>query len=142
MPIIGVNFDKIEAERLKKSEAKIDIKNNLGIKDLEVEKFPVESMGEVLKFYFEFSLEYEPGIGKVLINGHVLYTEEPKKLKDIQKEWKKDKKINVKLLEQLLNVIIQRCHIKAVMLEQEVNLPFHIALPILQAPNKDKEYIG
>jgi hypothetical protein len=142
MPIVGFNFDKIEVERIKNITTKLEIKNSLGIKDITTEKLPISNIEEVLKFSFEFNLNYEPGVGKILLQGHILYTDEPKKIKDIQKEWKKDKKIDSKLLEIMINTILQKCHLKSLMLAQEVNLPLHMNLPSIQATKTDKNYIG
>lgn len=142
MPIIGFNFDKIEVERKKPVTDKIEIKNNLGIKDVDIEKLPVENIGEVLKFMFEFALVYEPDVGNISINGTILYSGDSKELKDIHKEWKKNKKIDTKLLEVLLNNVLYKCHVKALTLAQEVNLPAHLNLPSIKAAPADKAYIG
>ncbi|MBI2671019.1 hypothetical protein HYX18_03520 [Candidatus Woesearchaeota archaeon] len=142
MPIIGFNFDKIQVERSKKVEEKVEIKNNLGIKDVEIEKLSINNLNEVLKFIFEFSLVYEPNVGNITINGHILYTDDIKIIKDIQKEWKKNKKIETKLLELLLNNVLYRCHVKSLTLAQEVNLPMHLNLPTIHATPQEKTYIG
>lgn len=133
MPIIGFNFDKIQAEKLLEIKEKIEIKNNLGIKDIIQDKIPVEGLDNVLKVTFEFSLEYTPNIGNIILNGHLLYTEDQKKIKDILKDWKKDKKIQTNLLELWLNAVLQRCHLKALTMAQELALPTHIQLPSVKA---------
>ena len=141
MPIIGFNFDKIQVEKLKNPIGKIEIKNNLGIMGLELEKINVEGINEAVKFMFEFSLIYEPEIGNIIINGHLLYSDDLKKMKEIVKDWKKEKKIAPNLLKDLLNNVIQRCHIRSLVLAQEVNLPTHINLPILMDVKTDKNPI-
>ncbi len=140
MPIIGFNFDKIQAEKLQDVKEKIEIKNNLGIKDIIQDKLPVEGLDNVLKITFEFNLEYTPNIGNIILNGHLLYTEDSKKIKDILKDWKKDKKVQTPILELLLNAVLQRCHIKALTMAQELALPTHIQLPSIRAnPNPVQE---
>ncbi len=142
MPIIGFNFDKIQVEKLKNPSGKIEIKNNLGIKDVELEKIQLEGVNEVIKFIFEFSLIYEPEIGNIIINGHLLYSDEQKKMKEIVKDWKKEKKMQPQLLKNLLNNVMQRCHVKSLVLAQEVNLPTHITLPTIMEVKPDQTYIG
>ena len=143
MPIIGFNFDRIQVERTEgKIEGKLEVKNDLGIKKVEFEKSPIAGMGEIIKFSYEFSLKYEPNAGNIQINGSLLYTDEEKKLKDIVKAWKKDNKLNQELLQMLLNNVLYRCHIKSLVLAQEVNLPAHMNLPYLQKMTQDKNYIG
>ena len=108
-----------------------------------IEKIPVKNTEQVLKFIFEFSLDYEPEIGKLQILGHILYLDDEKKIKDTLKAWKKNKEIDQNLMQQILNAALYRCSIRALSLSQEVNLPPHIAIPTLQPMSKNqKNYIG
>lgn len=132
MPIVGFNFDKIMIEKNNKIAGKLQIKNDLSITTLEQEKLNITGSDEVLKFNFKFTVNYEPKIGKIDLEGNVLYMEEPKKSKEILDGWKKDKKLPKELGPQILNTILARCNIKALNLTQEVNLPPHIRLPILK----------
>ena len=135
MPIVGFNFDKILVEKKDKISGKIDIKQNMGITKIEQEKLMLGGSEQVLKFSFEYKIDYgKPG--EIVLLGHVLYLEEPKKIKAILDDWKKKKKIEPKLMEQVLNAVLFKCTIKSLNLAQEINLPPPIRLPMVRAPKK------
>jgi len=136
MPIVGFNFDKILVERKNKITGKINIKQNLGIVGIEQEKLLLgnQDKEQVLKFNFNFDVNYE-NIGQITVLGHVLFLDESKKIKTILEDWKK-KKIDQNLTEQILNVVLFRCTVKALTLAQEVNLPPPIRLPSIEKTKK------
>lgn len=136
MPVIGFNIDKIDAEKTNKISGNVEIKNNLGITGVEQEKLALGKSEEVLKFNFEYLITYEPKIGKLGINGSVLYMEDPKKIKELISSWEKDKKIPNSVMPAIFNTILAKCNVKALNLSQEINLPPHIRLPIVKPSKK------
>jgi hypothetical protein len=132
MPIVGFNFDKIGAKKDNKITGKIEIKNNVSIVSVEQEKLSITSSDDIIKFTFEFKASYEPKIGAIQINGHILYMDEPKKIEAIMKEWKKNKSIPKTLAPLIINTALGKSNIKALTLSQEVNLPPHIRLPLIK----------
>ena len=145
MPIVGFNFDKIVIEKLpnkKQDLSNVNIKNNFGIKDVEEDKIPFGNQDDILKFMFEYTVEYEPKVGSMVFRGTILYLEESKKLKEAFKAWKKDKKLPGPLMSLLLNTIITRCNIKALTFSQDVNLPPNLPLPQVGQGQKPEDYIG
>ena len=57
--------------------------------------------------------------------------------KVLKKDWKK-KKFNHPVKLPLFNFIMEKCNLKALQLEEEVSLPFHIPMPKLApAPNQE-----
>ncbi len=130
MPIIGLNFDKIGAKKDNKITGKLQIKNNIKISSVDQEKLSLSNSENILKISFEFKVAYEPKIGGIQINGHILYMEEPKKIDEITKFWKKNKGLPKELSAQVINAILSRCNIKSLMLSQDVNLPPNIKLPM------------
>ncbi|MBS3149107.1 hypothetical protein J4455_00225 [Candidatus Woesearchaeota archaeon] len=142
MGIIGFNFDNIVAERTKKPEGNINIKQKIGITEITLEKLPLNKEEEVLKFNFEFLVDYEPEFAKIHIKGHVLSLEEPKINKEILDKWKKSKKVSQDMLEDVFNVIVSKCTIKALSISQDINIPPLIPLPRVQPTQKPQEYIG
>ena len=61
--------------------------------------------------------------------------EDPKKVKEIVKEWKK-KKMDPQIKEQVFNLILRRCNVKAFSLEEDLNLPTHFPMPQVQKEQK------
>ncbi len=144
MPFIGFNFDKISAEKfLDEIRGNINVKHNLSIKDLKEEEINLDKKQEALRFTFEFLLSYEPNIGSIRIEGHLLFLESPKKIKEIIQDWKKDKKIPKEIMQNLFNNILTKSNIKSLQLSQDINLPPHIPMPRLEQQKKNiNEYIG
>ncbi|MBI2673119.1 hypothetical protein HYX19_02565 [Candidatus Woesearchaeota archaeon] len=151
MPIIGFNLNKLLVEKNKPVERGITVNNNLEIKD--IVKAAVEFGGkaeEVLRFDFEFSAEYNPEIGKILIAGDVLYIDKEKEIKRILEEWKKTKIVEPELFSRIMNNILVKCNIKALNMALEVNLPPHLTMPLIvqgeKTEGKEREgkaaYIG
>jgi len=143
MPIVGFNFDKVAAERIAKTIDKVEIRHKVRIKDLAQEELPIKKAEETLKFYFEYKADYEPKLGNILLEGHLFYVDDPKKIKEIFNNWKKEKKIAQPLMQQLMNTILIKCGIKALNLSQEINMPPHIPLPTLRPQGqRPEDYIG
>ena len=68
---------------------------------------------------------------------------EQKKMNEMVKGWKKEKKISPEIIQGLFNTIIARSNIKALQLEQDLNLPPHLPMPKLTREKKSvREYIG
>ena len=68
--------------------------------------------------------------------------EESKVHKEILDQWKKSKKISQDMLEDVFNVIVSKCTIKALSISQDINIPPLIPLPKVQQPKQPQEYIG
>lgn len=144
MPIVGFNFEKLNVEKIGEIKGEINVKNNVAVIDITAEKFPA-SKDEFLKFSFNYNLQYEPEVGKMEIIGNVIFTDAADKLKDILKQWKKDKKIADDVMLVVLNTVLFKCNIKALSMSQDVNLPPHLQMPRF-LPQKDgksaKDYVG
>ena len=143
--IAGFGFTKLSAEKHEPAKGKIDINNNVSVKEAREDNFFIgKDKQGIIKFIFEFTSKYEPAIGTILFEGEILYLDEPKKIKEILNSWKKDKKISPEIMANLLNTILTKCNVQALILSQEINLPPPIPMPKVQmAPPEEKEnYIG
>ena len=144
MPIVGFNFDKILAEKKEPVTKDLKIKPDVTIEEVKIEEFAISSnkKEKLLKVVFDFSIEYLPKIGLIQINGHILYSEDPKEIGEISTNWKKNKDIRNDTFLQFINSILVRCNIKALSLSQEVNLPPPLRMPTLAKKVDPKDYIG
>ena len=143
--IVGFGFTKLSAEKKEAAKGKIDINNNVSVKEAKEDSFFIgKDKQGIIKFTFEFTSKYEPAIGTILFEGEILYLDEPKKIKEILNSWKNDKKISPEIMANLLNTILTKCNVQALILSQEINLPPPIPMPKVQiAPPQEKEnYIG
>lgn len=145
--IVGFGFTKLSAERKEAAKGKIDINNNVTIKNVEEADLSLgQGQHNVIRFIFEFTSKYEPGVGIIVFEGELLYLDEPKRIKEILGLWKKDRNIPKELMAGLLNTILTKCNVQALILSQEINLPSPIPLPKVQVaqatPQPEKSYIG
>ena len=142
--IVGFGFTKLSAQKGESMQGKIDINNNVSIKDLKEDNLAFgKDKQNVLKFIFEFTSKYEPNVGTIVFEGELLYMEDPKKAKEILTSWKKDKQLPKELMASLLNTILTKCNVQALILSQQVNLPPPIPLPKVQmVAQENKDYIG
>lgn len=137
MTIVGFDFTKIEAERKGPARGKVNINNNVTIKDVKDQDLNLgKEKKDALKFNFEFTVNYDPDIGKVLLEGEVIYMDEAKKVKEIVDNWKKDKKIEKDISTMVLNTVLTKSNVKALIISQDINLPSPIPLPKVQAQEK------
>ncbi len=127
MKIIGFNLIKISVERKEEIKGKLELKQNIDISNVSKEKLPF-SDDEVIKIAFKFLVDYEPDFAKLILEGYVIILPEKNEAKNLLKSWK-DKKIPEELRVGLFNFIMSKCNIKALNLEDELNLPLHIPMP-------------
>jgi hypothetical protein len=137
MKIIGFNLTKISVNRKEKFEGKLEINQNIDIKNVVKDSIPITEE-VVLKIDFYFQINYSSGdFAKLDFEGNVLIIPEKEELKDILKSWK-DKKIPDETRVPLFNFIMSKCNIKALLLEDEMSLPYHIPMPRINFPEKEK----
>ncbi|MEK6856939.1 MAG: hypothetical protein AABX49_02905 [Nanoarchaeota archaeon] len=144
MPIVGFHLEKTLAERTKKLQKGMKATHNITIASVQNEDI---EMGQAtkkpgLKFTFEYSVDYQPKVGQILIEGSVLYLDDEKIVKRVLDDWKKSKKLDPEIAAQVLNTAIVRCTVKALNMAQEVNLPPHMPIPTVTPKGKEQDYIG
>ncbi|MCS7134254.1 MAG: hypothetical protein NZ889_00120 [Candidatus Pacearchaeota archaeon] len=127
MPIIGFSFDKILVEKLNTAKGNIKINVRIDIKEITKEELKFGEK-ETIKISFVFSVEYEPKIASLSLEGNVFFTEESKKIKKILDGWK-NKKLEEEIRASIFNFIITKCNVKALQLEEELGIPFHLPMP-------------
>ena len=138
MKVIGFNFDKISAEKLKDRPDNLKISTNIDIVDIKDVKTDIlKTKEQLLHAKFSHTIKYEPGFANMELKGTVLLTLEEKEAKEVLKEWKK-KQMPEGFRITLFNIILRKSAIKALQLEEELNLPLHISLPVLRS-GKEKE---
>ena len=138
MTIVKINLHKVNADRnLEAKGGQIKINNNVAIKNVEEMAFSVEGK-KGLKFNFAFNCNYEPDLGKIEVEGQVLFVDEEKKIQEILKSWNKDKRVPMDVMEQVVNAALHKGNIQAIKISEEVNLPSPLPLPKVQAGSGKK----
>jgi hypothetical protein len=130
MRIVGFSLHKISVEKKEKQEQSLKINQNIDIKEVIKEKNPVTS-SETLRIKFLFIVSYSDNFAKLEFEGNViLLPDKPDELNSFVKSWK-SKKIPEESRIPLFNFIMNKCNVKALDLEDELNLPLHVPMPRL-----------
>ncbi len=140
MQVIGFNFTKISGERKKAPEGKLEIKSNIDLKSTTEEKIELVKDKDVLKFSFEFTINYNPGIAAIVFEGFILAILEKAKFKEVLKSWK-NKKVPDDIRLPLFNMILTKCNLRALQIEEELGLPTHVPMPRIAPPENNKGYV-
>ena len=136
MKIIGFNFTKMSAERMKDSAENIKINTELDFPEIrEAQSSLLKTKEELLEAKFNYRVNYDPDLAKVTISGVVLFSVDSKTAEEVLKQWK-NKTLPEDFRILLFNVIMKKAALKALTLCDELNLPVHIPLPTMRKENK------
>lgn len=137
MKLMGFNFKKISVEKLGERPKELKINTNIDISEIKNIKSDIlKTKEEILAVGFSYIIDYSPSFATLNFKGDLLIALDPKISKELLKQWKK-KKIPEELRIPIFNIILMKSNIKALELEEEMNLPLHIPLPTLK-PGQEK----
>jgi len=136
MSVIGFSFTKMLVEKTNPVKGKVNISNNVGIKTVDETKLDINTSKTALKFGFEFTSTYEPNIGNIFLEGEVIFLADKAKADEALKNWKKSKKVDKEMMTQVLNNVLVKCNVKALMLSDFMNLPPPMPLPKVGAKDE------
>ena len=132
MKLLGFNFTKISIEKAKDSLSELKIENQIDIPDItEVKQDVLKSKDELLAIKFKYVIKYAPDIAHINLEGNILVSVEAKLAKETMKKWK-NKEFPEELRIPLFNLIFRKAGLKAMELEDEMNLPLHIQMPAIK----------
>ncbi|MCM8832999.1 MAG: hypothetical protein NC816_03660 [Candidatus Omnitrophica bacterium] len=132
--ILGFNLTKISGWKNPDFKGKLEINTSINISS--IEKHEINLIKEdILKINFSFKITYKD-FAEIFLEGNLLIKTDPKKIKEAIKEWK-DKKLDSEFQTIILNLIMQKCSIRAIELEEELSLPIHIRMPSLKVEKKE-----
>jgi hypothetical protein len=139
MKLMGFNFRKIFIERKSDSleNIKIDTKINIAnVEKLENNLFKGTDK-ELFKIDFVYIIDYSSEIAKIELSGNLLIAVEKDLSAKILEKWE-NKKLPEEIKITVFNIILKKSNIRALELEEQMNLPTHIPLPLLKK-QEDKE---
>jgi hypothetical protein len=128
MAIIGFNFTKIAAQRISGRTGKINITNNIGVRNIETSKFSGDDKRSAVKISFRYDGVYDPKVAHLQFDGDVVLLLEKKAADDLVVAWK-DGKADTKILTGAMNHVLERCNIQAIILARDMNLPSPVPMP-------------
>ena len=130
MSIVGFNFTKINAQKNNSYVGQVMIKNNITLKDVVEAKMGLAGGNKgALKVDFSFSSIFDPNFASIVLDGEVLLLEDSKKVQEVIDGWKKSKSFPREVAEPLMNHILDRCNVQALLLSKDLNLPSPVPLP-------------
>ena len=136
MKVIGFNFNKISIERLSDNIQNLKIKTNIDIAEIkEVKNNLIKTDESILSIKFIYIVDYDPNFAKIELSGNILFEIASDDAKKVMEGWK-NKNINEDFKIALFNLILRKSNVKALQLEDDMNLPLHISLPSLKKPEK------
>ncbi len=112
-----------------KKPARLEKVNNT----MNIEKVERGKIGDtdILRFKFAFKTEYVGGkqtLAELNVKGEVWYTDKPEKLAEIEKQWKKEKKLEPRLMEAIMNTAFEGAQIVAINLAKDLEIPLPVRL--------------
>ncbi len=138
MKIMGFNFTKINVEKFLDKVEKLKLTTNINIEDLkEIKTTSFKIKEDIIAVKFTYAINYEPKFAKIEMAGNVVFGVEPKQAREIFKQWK-DKKTPEDFRTNLFNIILRKTNLKALQLEEELNLPLHMPMPSLKPQEKQE----
>ncbi len=136
---VGFNFNKISIEKHKEITKEVSLNTNVEIKDIKNQKSNLFPDKNLLYFEYEYKIEYSPDFATILFSGGILsIVEDDELLKQIQDQWT-NKKVPENVRVNIMNAIFSKCNLKALELEEDLNLPHHIPFPKVTNSKKQKE---
>lgn len=145
MQVIGFNFSKISGQRSQDIKPPFNVNTSVELTNVEKEKVSLIKEGDPLKVSFQVKLSYlsqdskdsqkkdkqEPG-AELVFEGFLVLLGQPEENKELLKSWKK-KEYSNEIKVPLINIVLERCSVKALELEESLGLPFFPSLPKISA---------
>lgn len=136
MKILGFNFTKFSAERFSNKIEGVKINTNIDISDIKEAKSDIFNTKEnILGVKFTNTISYDPDFAKIELKGNTLISLDKKTSEEVLKKWKK-KEVPEKFKLDIFNLILKKSSVKALQLEEELNIPLHMPMPSITGIEK------
>jgi len=124
---------KINVEKKKGIDGKVNINNDLVLKDVVERQIAGKNKQSIADFLFSFTVQYlteeKTPLASILLEGEIVYVEEAVKIREILDGWKKNKTVQKELLREVMNTAMMKCNVEGIVLSKEMNLPPPVGLP-------------
>ena len=139
MKILGFNFTKLNAEKTSNKTDGVKINNNIDITDIKkVSSDFLNTKDKILGINFVDTISYDPDFAKITLGGNLLVAVDENVFEKVLKEWEQ-KNMPEDFRLRIFNIILKKSSLKALQLEDELNIPLHIPMPSLKAPEKKEK---
>lgn len=134
MTLVGLNFTKISAERMGSSE-NVRVESNVAITNVVEAKMP-DPKKMILKFQFLFTSKFEPNIGLIELKGELIEMYDKDLGGKILEGWDKTKSLHKDVAPRILNAILAKSNIEAIIMSKEIGLPSPVQMPKVEVKLK------
>ncbi len=129
MAVVGFNFTKMIGEKTGEPTKKLSIDRSVNMQSVEETQLNVGTQKQdAIIVTFVYAVTYT-GLGKVELQGNLLYIAPEQKLKDAVAHWKKNSTLPVDVMNPVLHSVFTRCNIQALIMSRDLALPPPFALP-------------
>jgi len=136
MKLVGFNFKKIAAEKIGDVTKNLKVNTKLDILDIDSVDSPFfKGEEDLVKVKALYSVEYSPNIAKIELGVDILLGVEKAKTKELLESWN-EKKLSEDFRLLIFNLVLKKANVKALELEEQMNLPLHIPMPSLKKQDK------
>ena len=139
MAILNFGFTKIHVEKNKKPTKQVNVKSGLNIKDVKESSVVKGSKQRAFSIQFAFEAVYQPSVGKIDLEGELLYLADEKLASEIEQTWSEKKTLPKELALTVFNKILHHCNVEALILSKEINLPAPIQLPKIKEQQPEQQ---
>ncbi len=138
MKIVGFSFEKISVEKKPIKVDKVKINTKIDISDIiSVKSDIIKDNDNLINVKFSYEITYDPDYAKIEFIGNMILAIDEKKTKEILKKWEKKEMLD-DFRTVTFNLILKKSSLRALQLEEELNLPLHIRLPTLKIEDKEQ----
>jgi hypothetical protein len=138
MNLMGFNFSRISVEKTNKKSEDMKISANVKLEDIkEVKANSLKTKESILGVLFSYTVKYGE-VANIDLAGSIVLSIDQKLSKKVLKEWK-EKKIADEFRIPVLNLVLAKSNVKALQLEEEMNLPYHLPMPRVNAEKSSDE---
>jgi hypothetical protein len=128
--IVGSEIREMHVTKGEVLERPLSIKNDIKLVSIDKKKLTSGiKEDEGLFFKFDFSTKYGDKSGSIDIQGVVLYMDEKKELDKMVESWRKEKKLDDKIMVSVLNRALELSYMKALALAESCRLPMPMQMP-------------
>ena len=145
MQVIGFGLTKIIAEKVPEFKGLSGTNTDIEFTNIEKEEIALLERQEPVKISFIYRILYEnkeqkkaEKLAEVSFEGFVVLSAEKEEAKEIMKSWKK-KELPISFKVPIFNVILKKCSVKALQLEEEIGIPTHFQFPQIIQKNEEKK---
>jgi len=132
MKLLGFNLIKVYAEKFSHDFSNLKIATKIDVKEVkETRQDILKTKDETVNVHFSYEIAYGENVAKIILEGNLLLALESKLYKELMKQWK-DKETPEEFRIGLFNIVMRKTSLKALAIEEDLNLPFHIQFPTVR----------